>query len=409
MSNSILITLCSLLILAYVFDLTASKTRIPSVLLLLLLGWIVHRVTDFLGIILPDMSVILSVLGTVGLILIVLDGTLELELNHTKTKMIGKSVLVAMFPLVILSFALAYVFQYYTGASLRVCLANAIPLGVISSAIAIPTSRSLPKLQREFVIYESSISDILGVLFFNFIVLNDVINLHAFGEFGLQIFIIIIISILATIALAMLLRYIEHHIKFAPIILLLILIYAIAKEFHLPALLLILFFGIFIGNLDELKRFKWIERLHPEKLNKEVTKFKELVIEATFLIRAVFFLLFGYLMDTQEIINPETLIWSGGIVAGIFALRALQLFIFKLPIVPLLFYAPRGLITILLFLTITPELNIPLVNESLIIQVIIMTAFILMIGTMVARKSPSFLQTREELAGIDEPTINKDL
>jgi hypothetical protein len=37
-------------------------------------------------------------------------------------------------------------------------------------------------------------------------------------------------------------------------------------------------------------------------LNKEVAKFKELTIEATFL-GALFFLLFGYLIQTSEIAN----------------------------------------------------------------------------------------------------------
>ncbi|MBP9548213.1 MAG: hypothetical protein KBE86_03585, partial [Chitinophagales bacterium] len=72
MSSSILITLCCLLLLAYVFDLTASKTRIPAVILLLLLGWVVRQFTDFIGVMLPDMQDVLSILGTVGLILIVL-------------------------------------------------------------------------------------------------------------------------------------------------------------------------------------------------------------------------------------------------------------------------------------------------------------------------------------------------
>ncbi|MBK6731466.1 MAG: sodium:proton antiporter [Bacteroidetes bacterium] len=409
MSSSILITLCCLLLLAYVFDLTASKTRIPAVILLLLLGWVVRQFTDFIGVMLPDMQDVLSILGTVGLILIVLEGALDLELGADKKVLIRKSILMALFPLFILSFALAFVLQYFTGASLQMCLANAIPLSVISSSIAIPTARNLPKSEKEFVIYESSMSDILGVLFFNFIVLNDIIDLHSFGEFGLQLLIIIFISILATITLAILLKRIQHQIKFAPIILLLILIYVIAKEMHLPALLLILFFGLFIGNLDELKRFSWIQRLNSDSLSKEVVKFKELTTEATFLVRAVFFLLFGYLMDTKEIINTETLKWSGGIVIAIFLIRAIQLRIFKLPLKPLVFIAPRGLITILLFLTILPEHNIPMVNTSLIIQVIILTALILMVGMMISTKSPSLLHSKTEESEKEESPIDEEL
>ena len=72
MTATIILTLCSLLLIAYLFDLSAAKTRIPSVILLLLLGFAVHRITDFLGLALPDFSPALEVLATIGLVLIVL-------------------------------------------------------------------------------------------------------------------------------------------------------------------------------------------------------------------------------------------------------------------------------------------------------------------------------------------------
>jgi uncharacterized membrane protein YjdF len=86
----------------------------------------------------------------------------------------------------------------------------------------------------------------------------------------------------------LLLNKIDHHIKFVPIILLIILIYEISKIFHLPALIFILVFGLSIGNLDELKGYQWT-KVFLDLLNKEVAKFKELIIEATFLVRALFF------------------------------------------------------------------------------------------------------------------------
>jgi cell volume regulation protein A len=151
--------------------------------------------------------------------------------------------------------------------------------------------------------------------------------------------------------------------------------------------------------LDELKHFKWIQnfRLDLLLLNKEVLKFKELIIEATFLVRALFFLLFGYLIQTSEIVNLDTLVWSVGIVLGIFILRTIQLKISKIPLFPLLFVAPRGLITILLFLSIAPEHRILLIDKSVIIQVILLTAFIMMLGLMItAKKRESIIQQRRK-------------
>lgn len=382
MTTTIIITFCVLLLIAYVFDLTASKTKIPSVILLLFLGWTVRQLTLFLDIHLPDFSPILPVLGTVGLILIVLEGSLELELNKSKFGLIRKSFLGALVPMIALAFLLACAFKYFGHFGLKDSLTNAIPFCIISSAIAIPSVRNLSSQNKEFVIYESSLSDILGVLIFNFLALNETIDKFTFGKFGLQILMITVVSFIATIGLSFLLSKIEHHIKFVPIILLVVLIYAVSKIYHLPGLIFILIFGISIGNIDELKRFKWIEKFKPDELNKEVNKFKELTIEAAFLIRALFFLLFGYLIETSEVLNADTFIWAIAIVFFIFAFRLIQLKLSKLPLQPLLFVAPRGLITILLFLSIEPTHTISLVNKSLIIQVIILTALLMMIGLM---------------------------
>ncbi|MES2003332.1 MAG: sodium:proton antiporter [Bacteroidota bacterium] len=387
MTTAIIITLCTLLLIAYVFDLTSSKTKIPAVILLLLLGWLVRQLSDLLAIAVPDLTPALPVLGTIGLILIVLEGSLELELNKSKTPLIKKSFIVSLLPMLALAFGLSYVLQHMGGGTFKDNLTNAIPLCVISSAIAIPSVKSLQTHHKEFVIYESSLSDILGVLFFNFVALNESIGFDSVGHFVLQLLLIALISFVATIGLSLLLSKIDHHIKFAPIVLLVILIYAASKIYHLPGLIFILLFGLFLGNLDELKQFKWIQKLEPVSLNKEVHKFKELVIEGAFLIRALFFLLFGYLIQTAEIVNTDTLLWSAGITAGIFLLRAIQLKLSGLPLAPLVFIAPRGLITILLFLSIDAKNNVALVNRSLIIQVIVLTALVMMFGLM--RNKPS--------------------
>lgn len=387
MTTSIIITICCLLLVAYLFDLSSPHTKIPSVILLLLLGFVVRQVSDFMVLPIPDLTVLLPIFGTVGLILIVLEGSLELELDKSKIPVILKSALVAFLPMLILSFSLAYALQYYSGSSFKISLTNAIPFCVISSAIAIPSARHLRNDHKEFIIFESSLSDILGVLFFNFVALNDNYNGTTIAHFIFELAVILLISAVATIGLSFLLSRIQHHIKFGPIIVLVILIYALSKLYHLPGLLFILLFGLFIGNLDLLKGFGWVQKLKPEVLDVEVQKFKELTIEATFLVRVLFFLLFGYLIQANEVLNINTLGWAGGIVAGIIIIRTIQLKIAGLPILPLLFIAPRGLITILLFLSIAPAQNIPLVNKSLLLQVIILTALLMMAGIITAKKS----------------------
>ena len=382
MTSAIIISICVLLLIAYIFDVSSPKTRIPSVILLLLVGWAVRQGANFLGLHIPDLSPILPVIGTVGLILVVLEGSLEVELNRSKLGLIVRSTVVALLPIILLSMLLALAFEHFDGISFRTGLLNAIPLCVISSTIAISSSQNLPTKDSEFVTYESSLSDIFGVIFFNFVVRNEVIDLSSFTEFGAQIVIILVVTVTATLGLSFLLSKIKHHVKFLPIILLIILIYTIAKMYHLPALIFIFVLGLFIGNLDKFERFRFMKRLRPEILVKEVSRLQELTKEITFSIRSLFFLLFGYLIETSELLNTNTLVWAIAISGGIFLVRFIFLKLSGQNVFPLLFIAPRGLITILLFISIPVGQTTNLVNNSLIIQVIIITALIMMIGLM---------------------------
>jgi hypothetical protein len=389
MTVQLIITLCVLLLFAYIFDISAARTKIPSVVLLLLLGWGVRQGTILLNLQIPNLMPLLPVLGTMGLILIVLEGAMELKLDRSKLPMVGKAFFMAILPIILISGLLGWVFYESDGTiSFKDALANAVPFAVISSAIAIPSSRNLDAANREFVTYESSFSDILGVIFFNFIVFNHVIDagsvIHSFWGF----LIMLLVTVAATAGLIFLLSKIKHHVKFVPIILMIILIYAVTEIWHLPALLFIILFGLILGNINVLRRQRFIRRLQPDALCGEVQRFHELITEFTFLVRASFFLLFGFLLETSELLNPHTIIWAVMIAAGIFLLRFLLLKIFKLSAQWLWFIAPRGLITILLFLSIPAEQSSALVNKSLVVQVVIISALVMMAGSLLP-KNPS--------------------
>lgn len=403
-STSVIIIFCLLLLLAYMFDLTSKKTKIPSVILLLFLGFGIQKLVNYLAIPLPNFAPILEAIATIGLILIVLEGSLELELDESKLPMIKKSFLGALISMLALSFTMAFFFHKFGGFSYKLSLISAIPFGVISSAIAIPSVSGLATDKKEFVIYESSLSDIIGVIFFNFVALNEIINAKAFLSFGLEFFLIIAISLIASIFLSILLRRIEHHVKFIPITLIIILLYSVMKIYHLPALVFILIFGIFIGNFHLLYRFEWMNKFKTDNFQDEVKKFTNLTIEGAFLIRTVFFLLFGYLIKTEELLNPNTFYWALLVVFFIYFFRVIQLKISKIELSPLLFVSPRGLITILLFLSILPSQNIEIVNKSLVIQVVIMTALIMAFGMMFTSKGAEVEKKEETQSGETDAT-----
>ncbi len=381
-SGIVILLLCGILLLSYFFDFTSKFTRIPSVILLMSLGFGISFISKTLELPTIDLSGILPILGTFGLILIVLDESFELQLSKDRFPIIKKSLIVAVIPMLILCTILSIAFYYFRGVAWQNAVVNAIPLAIISSAIAIPSVYHLSKNLKEFVVYESSLSDIFGVVLFNFFALNTMFSFGTFIGFLGQIILMLIISLIASALLSVLLSKIDHHIKFVPIIVLVILIYQLSKIIHLPALIFILILGILIGNLDLIKNKKINDILQPKIMDEEVLNLRKIVKEATFLMRTLFFVVFGYLINLSELINPETWGWSLFIVSTILIVRAIQLKAIGLTIFPLIFVAPRGLITILLFLSIPVTLQMPLVNKSLIIQVIILTVLVMMVGML---------------------------
>ena len=402
MAEIFIIGICVILLISYLFDITTKFTKVPSVIFLLATGWVLNQVGGSYDIIVPNLNVVLPILGTIGLILIVLEGSLELELNRSTKEVVKKSVLIALIPLVIIAVGFSIYLHYEWGLPYKQSLINIIPFCIISSSIAIPSAINLTKDKRQFITYESSLSDIIGVIFFNFATFGTVISLSGAFHFAGQFLLMLVISVVASLILAVLLAKIDHHIKYGPIIILNILIYQISKIYHLPALIFILFFGLVLGNIDELKNLKLLRNFRFTKFNREVKHFKDVVVEATFIVRTLFFIVFGFVLKTEDIINTDSLVWSVAIVIAIFVLRAIFLKLGKMDMQPLFYIAPRGLITVLLFLSITPEQRFVHLNESVVIQVILLTTFVMMIGLLFEKKGK---QEIEEVSKFDEDNL----
>lgn len=375
-----------LVLLCYVFEVSSARTRIPSVLLLLGLGMGLKPICAAFGWNVPELATLLPEIGTVGLILIVLEGALELKFTRSRAPFILKSFFLAAVPMMVLAAGFAYVLTQLVGCDFRTGLLNALPFAVISSAVAVPTSRLLGADDAEFVIYESTFSDILGVLAFNFFLAHEVIGLAALNSFLLQLLLSGLLAFGGTLLLAFLISRLKHRIKFGPILALVILLYSVAKSFHLPALLLILVLGLFLANFRKLARFPRLSFLRPESLQPEVRRFDEILVELTFVVRIAFFLLFGFLIDFTELLRTDALLWAGGVLLGVYGLRLAFLLSAGLPLRPLIFVAPRGLITVLLLLQLPPALRLARIDDVLVTQVVILSALVMMAGTAGASK-----------------------
>lgn len=383
-----LIILSGLVIFSYLFDLVANKTKLPSVLLLLLLGIGLHLLVDKLNIKTFDFLRILPALGTVGLILIVFEGSLDLKYDKKKNKLIKGAFLAAISILLLSVIAITGIIYLITEKDLYLCFVNAIPFSVISSAIAIPSVAALNQKTREFIIYESSFSDILGIILFNFTISNAQISFGSFTSLALSTAIIIVLSVVACAFLLYIMGRISHHIKFFLIISILILVYALGQSYHLSSLILILAFGLFLNNADAIN-YAWFKTIFIYKnLSTDLKQLHQLSAESAFIIRTFFFVIFGFTMNIYEL-NDFYLIINGLLILiSIYVIRFTYLAIFKKEhILPEGFVSPRGLISILLYYNLPENMRLAEISTAFLFMVVLGTSLVMTFGLMTSKKN----------------------
>ena len=69
MTEYMILALCFIVIVAYIFDITSKYSRIPGVILLIFLGIATQVISSSLHIVVPNMKPYLPVIGTLGLVL----------------------------------------------------------------------------------------------------------------------------------------------------------------------------------------------------------------------------------------------------------------------------------------------------------------------------------------------------
>ena len=409
---TILFVLPLLIIFSYIFDSIAKKTKFPSVILLMFTGMLIRLGVDFYGEVeLQFLDQLIPVLGTLGLILIVLEGALELDIERKKIPLILKGFLAALVILIANIVGLSFIFETVLLLERTTAVVYAIPLSIISSAVAIPSASGLLTKDKEFVVYESTFSDILGIMAFNYALTQyqnqaPLIGMQPLFELGFQIVGVIAISIAITYCLFQLLQQIDQHIKFFLILALLVLVYAFGKYFHLPALVTIFIFGLFLKNVTALLPQFLQKHLNIEKTHQGLHEFHLLTAESTFLVKTFFFLFFGFSISFGQFDSIMPLLYGSLILVVMIGVRYVYFLLtqFNLKPGPLMFMSPRGLISILLFLQIKDIDFISkttLIDERVLLVVILLSMFVMTFGNL-KHKSP------EENEEVDDSTLEED-
>lgn len=388
LSYTVIISLSLLVIMSYLFDILSRKFRIPSVLLLLAVGIILHYVGSYLDIALLNSRVYLGLFGIVGVILIVLEATLELNLSREKLPVIRKSLASAVLVFLASTLLIALVIKLVINAPFQSCFVNAVPMAVISSAIVIPTVTNLSPDKKEFLIYEATFSDILGIMIFNFVIQDSLWSASSMFSFVGNLTVISLISVVCSLSLLLLIDKIAGHNKFFLLLSILFLAYSLGELFHLSSLLLILVFGLTISNVYLIVRGPIKKYLNPYKLTYELRQLKLITSESAFVIRTFFFVLFGYSIHLAYLLNMEIILLGSLIMVMILAVRYFHLkYIARGSLIPELFIAPRGLITIILYYSIPQQFVLARFGEGILLFVILASSLLMMAGLMATGKT----------------------
>ncbi len=146
----ILILLSVIVVVSYFYNYLSAKLKIPSVLLLIATGIALQFATRAFGFTLPPTQTVLELLGITGLVFIVLEAALDLTLERSKFRLIWRAFGSALGLLTVTAGSIALIFVYYYGTTFQQALIYAIPLSIISSAIAIPSVSNMDMEARVF-------------------------------------------------------------------------------------------------------------------------------------------------------------------------------------------------------------------------------------------------------------------
>ncbi len=375
MSNVAILVASLFLLIAFAVERLDRASGLPSVIVMIALGLLARPVLDALGILVNGISTLMPVAGVIALVLIVLEGALDIELKRERLRLAFTAFALAAGALLVYGAAFAAIavrllsLTYLQGAIL------ATPFALISSSIAIPASRRLAQQAREFIVYESSVSDILGVLvFFALVHSNASVRgfLTALAGGGV---LSLLLALVCSVALVFISTRATAHVRYVPLLAGLFALYAAGELMHLSPLIMVLLFGLMLNNREVLARVPGLagvaERIAPQT----IAEFKVLVQELTFAVRGFFFFLLGYSTHLSDFGSVRAWAAAALILAVIYGGRFLMLRpLGRTLATAITWIAPRGLITVVLYLDARGVLAVPTYLDGTVLLVVFLSA-----------------------------------
>lgn len=282
---------------AHLFTGIFSRTRVPDVLLLtiigIILGPVFHLVTP------ANFGSIGPIFATVTLIIILFEAGLSLDLDILKTSIRPTLALTATNFLITL-FAVGIAAHYFIDLPIRLGLMLGAIVASTSPAVIVPLTRRLDMHQssKTIVFLESALSDVLSI-----VVAIGMMDSFRLGRLHLtqmlgQIIATLLLAGLAGAASAFLwsavllrVRGLENSIFTTPAFV--FVLFGVVEIFGFSGYVAAVVFGAVLGNIEVFHGLQWMRRYLPDEAITLNLQERNFLAEVVFLLKTFFFVYVG--------------------------------------------------------------------------------------------------------------------
>jgi len=310
-----------LVFLAHLFTAIFSRTRVPDVLLLIIIGICVGPV---LGLVTPaHFGTVGPVLTTITLIIILFESGTALELMSLRSA-VGGAMALATLTFFLSMGAVAGLALWLTDLELIPAFILGAIVGSISEAVVIPMIKQLRmrKDSQTMLSLESSVNDVLSI-----VITIALVEAYLLGEFRIAavagnliaaFLVAVVFGVIGAFIWARLLNRI-HAIKNAMFTTaaFVFIIYGVVEILHFNGAIATLAFGITIGNVESIRYYIFRRPQASEAEGLSPTE-KAFFSEVAFLLKTFFFV---YLGISLELISGWLIQLALILTAIIFLLR----------------------------------------------------------------------------------------
>jgi potassium/hydrogen antiporter len=387
-----------LLVLAFVANRLFGITRVPDVVVLMLLGVILGPILGFIQA--SNFRTITGGIGTLAIVLVLFEAGLELELRDT-IRRFPASLLLALLAFAASAAIASVIVRHTLGLPMTTALLIGAVLGCTSSTIVLPVLQQVKAREpvRITLSLESTLGDVFAVLAVGILLdLNATVGpiWHSvFRALLSQIVVAALLGLLDGFFWSRLLPRISeerfwHALTFANVLLL----YAAAETLHASGLIAVLGFGLTLSNmpglLSKLDESFGAESVAGGQHHHHVLTFHS---ELGFLVRTFFFLLIGAVAELDGL--RKHLLLSLEIVGGLLLARWISVWACWWSIRNveredrelLIWMMPRGLITAVLAFRVYEAKGQELAFvPELAFAIILATNVMLVIGSIRAKR-----------------------